>query len=92
MTATIVTKIAVNIGRLLMAATFIFSGFVKGIDPLGTQYKITDYLEALHIDWMFPVVEHTGDVGICLPCASLPSVSSCSLPSAEDWSARLPCS
>ena len=50
----IAIKIAVNIGRLLMAATFIFSGFVKGIDPLGTQYKITDYLEALHIDWMFP--------------------------------------
>lgn len=50
----ILTKIAVNIGRLLMAITFIFSGFVKGIDPLGTQYKITDYLEALHIDWMFP--------------------------------------
>ncbi len=43
----ILTKIAVNIGRLLMAVTFIFSGFVKGIDPLGTQYKITDYLEAL---------------------------------------------
>ena len=37
-----------------MALTFIFSGFVKGMDPLGTQYKITDYLEALHIDWMFP--------------------------------------
>ena len=36
----IAIKIAVNIGRLLMAATFIFSGFVKGIDPLGTQYKI----------------------------------------------------
>ena len=50
----IAMKIAVNIGRLLIAATFIFSGFVKGIDPLGTQYKITDYLEALHIDWMFP--------------------------------------
>ena len=50
----IARKIAVNIGRLLLAATFIFSGFVKGIDPLGTQYKITDYLEALHIDWMFP--------------------------------------
>ena len=50
----ILTKVAVNIGRLLMALTFIFSGFVKGIDPLGTQYKITDYLEALHINWMFP--------------------------------------
>ena len=48
----IARKIAVNIGRLLLAATFIFSGFVKGIDPLGTQYKITDYLEALHIDWI----------------------------------------
>ena len=36
----IARKIAVNIGRLLLAATFIFSGFVKGIDPLGTQYKI----------------------------------------------------
>ncbi len=50
----IITKVAVNLGRLVMALTFIFSGFVKGIDPLGTQYKITDYLEALHIDWMFP--------------------------------------
>ncbi len=47
-------KIAVNVGRLVTALTFILSGFVKGIDPLGTQYKITDYLEALHIDWMFP--------------------------------------
>ena len=47
-------KIGVNIGRLLMAVTFIFSGFVKGMDPLGTQYKITDYLEALHLDWIFP--------------------------------------
>ena len=49
-----ITKVAVNVGRLLMAVTFIFSGFVKAMDPLGTQYKITDYLEALHIDWMFP--------------------------------------
>ena len=40
----IITKTAVNIGRLLVAVTFIFSGFVKGMDPLGTQYKITDYL------------------------------------------------
>ena len=39
-------KIAVNICRLVLAVTFIFSGFVKAVDPLGTQYKIHDYLAA----------------------------------------------
>ena len=32
--------------RLVVALTFIFSGYVKAIDPLGTQYKLQDYLEA----------------------------------------------
>ena len=40
-------RIAVNIARLLMAVTFILSGFVKAVDPLGTQYKIHDYLTAM---------------------------------------------
>src|SRR3712207_6811686 len=39
--------IIVNICRFVLALTFIFSGYVKAIDPLGTQYKIQDYLEAL---------------------------------------------
>lgn len=39
--------VVVNLCRFLVALTFIFSGFVKAIDPLGTQYKIEDYLEAL---------------------------------------------
>src|SRR5574344_80315 len=38
-----------NCCRWLIAVTFIFSGFVKAIDPLGTQYKIEDYLVALHL-------------------------------------------
>ena len=37
-------KFAVNICRLVLAVTFILSGFVKAVDPLGTQYKIQDYL------------------------------------------------
>lgn len=46
--------LAVNACRLLLAAAFIFSGFVKAIDPLGTQYKIGDYLEALHVEQHIP--------------------------------------
>lgn len=36
----------VNACRFLLAAAFIFSGFVKAVDPLGFQYKIQDYLTA----------------------------------------------
>ncbi len=45
---------ATNTCRLLVALTFIFSGYVKAVDPLGTQYKIVDYLEALHIEGYIP--------------------------------------
>ena len=31
----------------MLAVTFILSGFVKAVDPLGTQYKIADYLQAM---------------------------------------------
>ena len=53
----LIKKLTVNLGRLIVAVTFIFSGYVKAIDPLGTQYKITDYLQPLGLsgivpDWM----------------------------------------
>ena len=32
--------------RVILGAVFIVSGFVKGIDPLGTAYKIDDYFTA----------------------------------------------
>ena len=40
-------NILTNICRFVVALAFVFSGFVKAIDPLGTQYKIQDYLKAL---------------------------------------------
>lgn len=39
--------ILTNVCRLALALTFIFSGYVKAIDPLGTQYKIKDYIAAI---------------------------------------------
>ena len=40
--------------RLLVGLTFSVSGYVKAIDPLGTQYKITDYLGALSLESLVP--------------------------------------
>lgn len=45
-------KILVNICRSILSATFLFSGFVKANDPMGTQYKIQDYLAAWHITYI----------------------------------------
>ena len=37
----------VNACRLLLAMTFIFSGFVKANDPLGTVYKLEEYVNSI---------------------------------------------
>ena len=39
---------------MVLAVTFILSGFVKAVDPLGTQYKINDYLQAWGMGELVP--------------------------------------
>lgn len=45
------TKIAAEIARVIVGALFVFSGFVKSIDPLGTAYKIGDYFHAFGLEF-----------------------------------------
>ena len=53
------------IARTLLALTFLFSGFVKAVDPLGTVYKIEDYLHAFG-GWMPSLVPLAGAAAVCL--------------------------
>lgn len=67
-------NIIYHIARVIIGLVFVFSGFVKGVDPLGFTYKITDYLEAFHLSFFSPlamtvamifiILEFT--IGLCL--------------------------
>lgn len=45
------SDIVLLICRILFGGTFVFSSFVKAVDPLGTAYKIGDYLDAFGISF-----------------------------------------
>ena len=62
------TKIQHIIGstaREILALTFLFSGFVKAVDPLGTVYKIEDYLKAFG-GFMTDLMPLAGTAAVCL--------------------------
>lgn len=56
--------VMLHLVRLITAAVFVFSGFVKAVDPLGTVYKIQDYLTAFGGVWQ-------GLVSLAFPVAIL---------------------
>ena len=51
-----ITRIIVYIVRILVGVMFIFSGFVKLIDPIGSQYKFQEYFSesVLDIEFLLP--------------------------------------
>lgn len=49
-----IVKGLIWISRYLLAFTFILSGFVKGIDPLGSAYKFGDYFSAFGLTFLEP--------------------------------------
>lgn len=44
-----------TIARVLLGLTFVFSGFVKGIDPWGSAYKFTDYFHSFGWEVLSPL-------------------------------------
>ncbi len=45
----------IRVSQLLLGLLFIFSGTVKGVDPLGTAYRVEDYFVAYGTLWMMPL-------------------------------------
>ena len=76
-------KTVVAVCRILVGMLFIFSSFTKGVDPLGTKYKMLDYFAAYGIEWMndaalvLAVVMILAEfiVGICLITNVLPRLA-----------------
>ena len=60
--------------RILLGMVFIFSGFVKGIDPVGSAIKFGEYFEVFHLPWLenislvLSIFQSTAEllIGICL--------------------------
>lgn len=84
-TSTLVSAIW-HINRIILGSVFIFSGFVKAIDPIGTQYKIEDYLQAfgsfftifspLALFMAFMLIATECTLGVCLLTNVLPKITS----------------
>lgn len=59
-----ITDVVTWILRISVGSVFIFSGFVKAVDPWGTLYKVDAYLSALSLD-IWPNLELAGVFALC---------------------------
>ena len=48
-------NVVLTIARIVFGVTFIFSGFVKAVDPMGFCYKIEDYLISFQLVQLLPM-------------------------------------
>ncbi|MGL5683421.1 MAG: BT_3928 family protein [Marinifilaceae bacterium] len=48
-------KVFATICRLLIAITFLYSGFVKAVDPSGLEYKLIEYFNAFGLESLRPL-------------------------------------
>ncbi|NPA45509.1 MAG: DoxX family protein [Chlorobi bacterium] len=77
-------KTLATISRIITGIVFTFSGFVKAVDPVGTEIKLGDYFEAMGLDFLMPyalifaLLLNTAEltVGIMLLFNLLPKFSS----------------
>lgn len=51
-----ILKLIIQISRILVGALFVFSGFVKLVDPIGSQYKFQEYFseDVLNMEFLIP--------------------------------------
>ena len=47
-------KIAARVCRIVLACTFVLSGFTKAIDPWGTALKVDEYLTIYGLEALLP--------------------------------------
>ena len=76
-------KSGLTLCRELVGGLFVFSSFTKGVDPLGTKYKMLDYFIAYDIQWLndlalpLAIIMIMAEfiVGICLMLNLLPRLA-----------------
>ena len=54
-------KTLLTLSRWIFGLVFIFSGFVKGIDPWGLEYKLADYLQTMglgSLSFLAPILSY----------------------------------